>query len=209
MRRIGFRLNRIGFDDSLFAIPSITWAHFRVEFCASFGDINYQLRLVKQVAGRVQGEEESTADCLTCLQGLYPKFERPVFLIEQMDRAYMNMRLELKHAIRRHEFEDYIQLTSIANDVERMLETIKFKSVPPRPEESCFPEFSYSSKNRLSSFPSNKEKPGRKMDMTVNRLLHSVAEIIRKLDDLKSRSKRISGGNPREITQSGNVHPLE
>ena len=100
-----------------------TWAHFRVAFRARFGDINYQWRLDEQVAGRVQGEDELTADYLTCLQGLYQKFERPVSLIEQMDRAYMNMRPELKRAIRRHEFRDYDQLTTLATDVERMLET--------------------------------------------------------------------------------------
>ena len=64
-----------------------TWAHFRAAFRARLGDRNYQWRLDEQVAGRVQGEDESTADYLTCIQGLYQKFERPVSLIEQIDRA--------------------------------------------------------------------------------------------------------------------------
>ena len=42
-----------------------TWAHFRAAFRARFGDIKYQWRLDEQVAGRVQGEDESTADYLT------------------------------------------------------------------------------------------------------------------------------------------------
>ena len=89
------------------------------------GDIDYQWRLDEQVAGRVQGEVDLTADYLTCLQGLYQKFERPVSLIEQMNRAYMNMRLELKRTIWRHEFRDYDQLTTLATDVERILEKLR------------------------------------------------------------------------------------
>ena len=108
-----------------------TWDLFRATFRARFGDINYQWRLDEQVASRVQGEDELTADYLTCLQCLYQKFERPVSLIEQMDRAYMNMRPELKRAIRRHEFRDYDQLTTLATDVERMLETLRVERVPP------------------------------------------------------------------------------
>ena len=72
--------------------PWPTWAHFRTAFRARFGDINYQWRLDEQMASRFQGEDELAADYLTCLQGLYQKFERPVSLIEQMDWAYMNMR---------------------------------------------------------------------------------------------------------------------
>ena len=82
------------------------------------------------MASWVQGEDKSTAD-LTRLQGLYKKFERPVSLVEQMDRAYMNMRPELKRAIRRHEFGDYDQLTTLATYVERMLETLKGEGIPP------------------------------------------------------------------------------
>ena len=44
-----------------------TWAHFRAAFRARFGDINYQWRLDEQVAGRVQGEDELTADYQTHL----------------------------------------------------------------------------------------------------------------------------------------------
>ena len=93
-------------------------------------------------------------------------------LIEQMERAYMNMRPALKRAIRRHEFRDYDQLTTLATDVERMLETLKVERVPPRPEESFFPKFAYSSKNRPRSYPSNKEKSGREMETTVNQLVN-------------------------------------
>ena len=161
-----------------------TWAHFRAAFRARFGDINYQWRLDEQVAARVQGEDELAADYLTCLQGLYQKFERPVSLIEQMDRVYLNMRPELKRAIRRHEFRDYDQLTALATDVERILETLRVERVPQRPEESFFPEFAYSGKNRPRPFIPNKQKPHRGIDPTVGRLFQSVSEIIRKLDDL-------------------------
>ena len=115
----------------------------------------------------------------------------------------MNMRPELKRAIRRHEFGDYDQLTTLVTGVERMLETLKVERVPPRPEKSFFPEFAYSSKNMPRSFPSNKENPGREADATVNRLLHSVAEMSKKLDDLKSRSERTNGCNQRAINQTG------
>ena len=37
----------------------------------------------------------------------------------------------------------------------------------------------------------------------MNRLLHSVAEMSRKLDDLKSRSKKTNEGNQRGINQLG------
>ena len=84
-----------------------------------------------------------------------------------------------------------------------MLETLEVERVPPRPEESFFPEFAYSSKNRPRSFHSNKEKWGREMDATVNRLIHSVSEISRKLDDLKSHSEKTDGGNERGKNQTG------
>ena len=45
-----------------------TWAHFRAGFRARFSDINYKGRLDEQVTGRVQGEDELTAEYLTCLQ---------------------------------------------------------------------------------------------------------------------------------------------
>ena len=48
-----------------------TWLYFKAAFRARFGDINDQWRLDEQVAGRVQSEDEFTADYLTCLQGLY------------------------------------------------------------------------------------------------------------------------------------------
>ena len=122
------------------------------------------------MTGRVQGEDKFTADYLNCPQGLYQEFERPIALIKQMDRAYMNMRPRLKCAIRRQKFGDYNQLTTIATDVERVL---------PRPEGSFFSGFAYPSNNRPRSFPYNREKPGRKIDATVNRILHSVAEILK------------------------------
>ena len=124
-------------------------------------------------------------------------------LIEQMDRAYMNMRPELKRAIRRHEFRYYDQLTTLATDVERMLETLRVERVPPRPEESLFPEFAYSGKKRPRPFIPHKEKLSREIDSTVSRLFRSVSEIIRKLDDLKSRPERTNEGNPRGNNRTG------
>ena len=124
------------------------------------------------MTSRVQGEDESTADYLTCLQGLYQKF-----------------------AIRRHEFEDHDQLTTLATDVVRMLETLKVESVPARQEESFFSEFSYSGKTRPRPFISSKEKLNQEIDPTASRLIQSVSEIIRKLDDLKSCPERTHEGN--------------
>ena len=80
---------------------------------------------------------------------------------------------------------------------------LKVERVPPRPEESFFPEFAYSSRNRPRSFQPNKEKSGREMDATVNRLVHSVSELSKKLDDLKSRSERTNEGNQRGNNQTG------
>ena len=115
------------------------------------------------------------------------------------------MRPGLKGANRRHEFGDYDQLTTLATDVERMLETLRVERIPPQPEELFFPKFAYSSRDRPKSFPFNKEKPGQEADATVNRLLHSVTEISKKPDDLKSRSERNNGGNQRGINQTGPI----
>ena len=150
-----------------------TWNHFRSAFLSRFGDINYQWRLEEQEATRYQGADERTADYLTCLQGLFLKFQRPVTMEEQMDRAYRNMKSKLRRYIRRFEFNDYNQLTMIANEVERTSYSDKEERIPPSPSELFFPELAYTGKHSRSR---NNAGAG-----TVEDLIATLTDLLKKV----------------------------
>ena len=101
------------------------------------------------------------------------KFQRPVTMEEQMDRAYRNMKSKLRRYIRRFEFNDYNQLTMIANEVERTLYSGKEERIPPSPSESFFPELAYTGKNSRSR---NNAGAG-----TVEDLIATLTDLLKKV----------------------------
>ena len=175
-----------------------TWLNFRSSLVAMYGDTNYQWRLEEQVAARVQGSDERISDFLVCLQSLYLKFQRPVTLSEQMDRAYRNMKPELRRAIRRFEFNDYNSLMTLAKEVERTSVPRGEARIPPNPEESLFPELAYRKKNKSPAPGNSSTKPGKdtaKDSSSTSRqsqdqLASLLAVLIKKLDGKGSFDNR-------------------
>lgn len=126
------------------------------------------------------------------MQGLYLKFTRQVDLSDMIDRIYMNLRPDIKQHVRRREIRDLDDLASLATDVERMLESIKIERLPPKPDDSFFPEFAYSEKTNPKPNPTKvKLEP----EIVLSKMTEALNNFLAKLNKPVVNSNQNKGGN--------------
>ncbi|XP_051153756.1 uncharacterized protein LOC127277011 [Leptopilina boulardi] len=179
-----------------------TWDQFKSACRARFGDVNYQWRLEDQVTNRIQGAGESTANYITCMRGLYRKFNRVVTNTEMLDRVYMNMQPELKKCIKRREFMNLEELSLIAADVERMLSSLTVERKPQKPEDSFFPEFAFAGKIKEKPVAPNNIK--KDSDPAIDKLINMFSALSDKIEKIsKGNQNSPSDSNAKRQNNSG------
>jgi len=83
-----------------------------------FGDPDFQFALRDEILRRTQGEHESVADYLMCMQALFDRLSPPWSMAEQLNYAHRNMLPRLQIAVRRDEFRDFASLELLASRIE-------------------------------------------------------------------------------------------
>ena len=123
------------------------WPQFKTAFRRRFGNYDFAARVREQIFNRTQGPKESMDDYLTHLRGLIMMLRNRVPLADQLDWAYRGLRPEFKKVIRKFKFRDFNDLTQIGRSWEMAWAAVKEYRVPPPPESSFLPEFTYRAEN--------------------------------------------------------------
>lgn len=168
--------------------------------------MNYHRRLEEQIIARKQGSDESSIDFLTCIQGLYSLYPRPIPLSEQLDRAYGNLRLNLRGAIRRREFNSFNELAALTLDFEQAMSKGKEDIPPPSPEDSFIPEYAYKPKGKAKAGKNNQNSKSAEV-AAISELQSSASDteltkLKEQVSGLISQLSKVEGApNNSEISQ--------
>jgi len=127
-----------------------SWGEFVVAWRTRFGDPDFQFALRDEILRRTQGEHESVADYLTCMQALFDRLSPPWSMTEQLNYAHRNMLPRLQIAVRRDEFRDFASLELLASRIEVSQDAATRYRAPPAPERSLFPELAYRSPRKTA-----------------------------------------------------------
>lgn len=127
-----------------------TWDQFVTAWRRRFGDPDFQYALRDEIFRRTQGEHESVADYLTCMQALFNRLSPSWDLTEQLNYAHRNMLPRVQIALRRDEFRDFATLELLASRIEVSCKAATNYRAPPAPEKSLFPELAYRSPRKVS-----------------------------------------------------------
>jgi len=127
-----------------------SWGEFVVAWRTRFGDPDFQFALRDEILRRTQGEHESVADYLTCMQALFDRLSPPWSMTEQLNYAHRNMLPRLQIAVRRDEFRDFASLELLASRIEVSQDAANRYRAPPAPERSLFPELAYRSPRKAA-----------------------------------------------------------
>jgi len=127
-----------------------SWNEFVVAWRTRFGDPDFQFALRDEILRRTQGEHESVADYLTCMQALFDRLSPPWSMAEQLNYAHRNMLPRLQIAVRRDEFRDFASLELLASRIEVSQDAATRYRAPPAPERSLFPELAYRSPRKAA-----------------------------------------------------------
>lgn len=179
------------------------WSQCRLAFRSRFGDAFFQEKLEEQILARRQGAEESAADYITCMYGLYELSERPIDMTTQLNRVYSNLRPEFRRAIRRFDFADYQGLGWLASEFERASTSFGEEIPTPPPEKSLIPEYAYQEKSGNSNKPpqnqvQQKNSKGLENEDQLKKLTNRLETTIAALETAKKDSK--SKTNPQDKT---------
>jgi len=127
-----------------------SWEEFVAAWRSRFGDPDFQFALRDEILRRTQGEHESVADYLTCMQALFDRLSPPWSLAEQLNYAHRNMLPRLQVAVRRDEIRSFASLEIMASRIEVSHEAATRYRAPPPPERSLFPELAYRSPKKTA-----------------------------------------------------------
>lgn len=130
-----------------------TWDEFRTAWRTRFSDPDFQFALRDEILRRTQGEQESVADYLTCMQALFDRLSPPWSIEEQLNYAHRNMLPKLQVAVRRYEFRDFASLELLVSRIEASHDAATRYRAPPAPERSLFPELAYRPKSKPARAP--------------------------------------------------------
>ena len=122
------------------------WRTF-VEFARAcrlrFGDQDFQFELRQEIHRRTQGEKESVADYLTCMQALFTRVVPRLSEVEEVSYAHRNLLPRIHLAIRRSDVLDFQHLEVLASSVEKSHRVARGYRPPPTPERSLLPDLAY------------------------------------------------------------------
>ena len=120
-----------------------TWQEFESAWRSRFGKPDFQFALRDEVMRRTQGEHESVADFLTCMQGMFDRLSPPWRLEEQLNYARRNMLPRLQIAVHRQDFRDFETLEYLATRIEQSYDAAKHYRAPPSADRSVLPDLAY------------------------------------------------------------------
>lgn len=120
-----------------------TWEEFVTAWRSRFGDPDFQSALRNEILRRDQGERETAANYITCMQAMFNRLDPPWSRADQLDHVHRNLRAYLQRLIRRHEFDNFTALEHLATRLEVIDEAASRPRHTTAPEKSLLPDLAY------------------------------------------------------------------